>query len=72
VPTVCDGKPVIILPGFTTSCDVNFHDLIMRATQNGGLAAASDARTAKGRFALKRAWPHGIRDGVVVEGAPRV
>ncbi len=46
---VCEGKPVIILPGFPTSAMFTFHDMIMPVLRRmAGLPPRSDARvTAK-------------------------
>jgi len=46
---VCDGKPVVILPGFPTSAMFTFHDMIVPALRRmAGLPARSDAKvTAK-------------------------
>ena len=46
---VCDGKPVIILPGFPTSAMFTFHDLIVPVLRRmAGLPPRSDAKvTAK-------------------------
>jgi putative molybdopterin biosynthesis protein len=46
---VCDGKPVIILPGFPTSAMFTFHDMIVPALRKmAGLPPRSDAKvTAK-------------------------
>jgi molybdenum cofactor synthesis domain-containing protein len=46
---VCDGKPVVILPGFPTSAMFTFHDIIMPVLRRmAGLPPRSDAKvTAK-------------------------
>jgi molybdenum cofactor synthesis domain-containing protein len=46
---VCDGKPVVILPGFPTSAMFTFHDLIVPVLRRmAGLPPRSDAKvTAK-------------------------
>src|SRR6202158_6133535 len=46
---VCDGKPVVILPGFPTSAMVRFHDMIVPVLRRmAGLPPRSDAKvTAK-------------------------
>lgn len=46
---VCDGKPVVILPGFPTSAMFTFHDMIVPVLRRmAGLPPRSDARvTAK-------------------------
>jgi putative molybdopterin biosynthesis protein len=46
---VCDGKPVVILPGFPTSAMFTFHDVIVPVLRRmAGLPPRSDARvTAK-------------------------
>lgn len=46
---VCDGKPVVILPGFPTSAMFTFHDLIVPVLRRlAGLPPRNDARvTAK-------------------------
>jgi molybdenum cofactor synthesis domain-containing protein len=42
---VCDGKPVVILPGFPTSAMFTFHDMIVPALRRmAGLPPRSDAR----------------------------
>jgi putative molybdopterin biosynthesis protein len=42
---VCDGKPVIILPGFPTSAMFTFHDMIVPVLRRmAGLPPRSDAR----------------------------
>jgi molybdenum cofactor synthesis domain-containing protein len=44
---VCDGKPVIILPGFPTSAMFTFHDMIVPVLRRmAGLPPRSDARVA--------------------------
>src|SRR6266404_309455 len=44
---VCDGKPVIILPGFPTSAMFTFHDMIVPALRRmAGLPPRSDAKVA--------------------------
>ncbi|HWZ38092.1 MAG TPA: molybdopterin biosynthesis protein [Bradyrhizobium sp.] len=43
--TVCDGKPVIILPGFPTSAMFTFHDMIVPVLRRmAGLPPRSDAK----------------------------
>src|SRR6195952_2647970 len=42
---VCDGKPVIILPGFPTSAMFTFHDMIV-PRRMAGLPPRSDAKVA--------------------------
>jgi putative molybdopterin biosynthesis protein len=46
---VCDGKPIVILPGFPTSAMFTFHDMIVPALRRmAGLPPRTDARvTAK-------------------------
>src|ERR1700724_3553955 len=46
---VCDGKPVVILPGFPTSAMFTFHDMIVPVLRRmAGLPPRSDAKvTAK-------------------------
>jgi putative molybdopterin biosynthesis protein len=46
---VCDGKPVVVLPGFPTSAMFTFHDMIVPVLRRmAGLPPRSDARvTAK-------------------------
>src|SRR3954451_7497391 len=46
---VCDGKPVVILPGFPTSAMFTFHDMIVPVLRRmAGLPARADAKvTAK-------------------------
>jgi putative molybdopterin biosynthesis protein len=42
---VCDGKPVVILPGFPTSAMFTFHDMIVPTLRRmAGLPARSDAK----------------------------
>ena len=42
---VCDGKPVVILPGFPTSAMFTFHDMIVPVLRRmAGLPPRSDAR----------------------------
>ena len=44
---VCDGKPVIILPGFPTSAMFTFHDMIVSVLRRmAGLPPRSDAKVA--------------------------
>lgn len=44
---VCDGKPVVILPGFPTSAMFTFHDMIVPVLRRmAGLPPRSDARVA--------------------------
>ncbi|MGY3443720.1 MULTISPECIES: molybdopterin biosynthesis protein [unclassified Bradyrhizobium] len=44
---VCDGKPVIILPGFPTSAMFTFHDMIVPTLRRmAGLPPRSDAKVA--------------------------
>jgi putative molybdopterin biosynthesis protein len=44
---VCDGKPVIILPGFPTSAMFTFHDLIVPVLRRmAGLPPRSDAKVS--------------------------
>ncbi|MGX1346574.1 molybdenum cofactor synthesis domain-containing protein [Bradyrhizobium elkanii] len=44
---VCDGKPVVILPGFPTSAMFTFHDMIVPALRRmAGLPPRSDATVA--------------------------
>jgi len=44
---VCDGKPVVILPGFPTSAMFTFHDMIVPVLrQMAGLPPRSDAKVA--------------------------
>jgi putative molybdopterin biosynthesis protein len=44
---VCDGKPVIILPGFPTSAMFTFHDMIVPVLRRmAGLPPRSDARVS--------------------------
>ena len=44
---VCDGKPVVILPGFPTSAMFTFHDMIVPALrQMAGLPPRSDAKVS--------------------------
>ncbi len=44
---VCDGKPVVILPGFPTSAMFTFHDMIVPVLRRmAGLPARADAKVA--------------------------
>jgi molybdenum cofactor synthesis domain-containing protein len=44
---VCDGKPVVILPGFPTSAMFTFHDMIVPVLRRmAGLPPRSDAKVA--------------------------
>src|SRR3954453_12350137 len=44
---VCDGKPVVILPGFPTSAMFTFHDMIVPVLRKmAGLPPRSDARVS--------------------------
>lgn len=44
---VCDGKPVVILPGFPTSAMFTFHDMIVPALRRmAGLPPRSDAKVS--------------------------
>jgi putative molybdopterin biosynthesis protein len=44
---VCDGKPVVILPGFPTSAMFTFHDMILPVLRKmAGLPPRSDARVS--------------------------
>jgi putative molybdopterin biosynthesis protein len=44
---VCDGKPVVILPGFPTSAMFTFHDIIVPVLRRmAGLPPRSDAKVA--------------------------
>lgn len=44
---VCDGKPVVILPGFPTSAMFTFHDMIVPALRKmAGLPPRSDAKVS--------------------------
>ena len=64
---VCDGKPVIILPGFPTSAMFTFHDMIVPVLRRmAGLPPRSDAKvTAKVPVRIaSRTRPHRIRHGV--------
>src|SRR6266403_906039 len=62
---VCDGKPVVILPGFPTSAMFTFHDMIVPVLRRmAGLPPRSDAKvTAKvpDRIGTR---PYRIRHGV--------
>ncbi len=64
---VCDGKPVIILPGFPTSAMFTFHDMIVPVLRRMARPAAAFGRqgrcTRTGADRL-RTRPHRIRDGV--------
>ena len=47
---VCDGKPVVILPGFPTSAMFTFHDMIVPVLRRmAGLPPRSDARVDRQR-----------------------
>jgi molybdenum cofactor synthesis domain-containing protein len=41
---VCDGKPVVVLPGFPTSAMFTFHDMIVPVLRMAGLPPRSDAK----------------------------
>ena len=72
---VCDGKPVVILPGFPTSAMFTFHDMIVPVLRRmAGLPPRSDAKvTASGSGADSlRARPHRIRHGVAGRGRRRI
>ena len=43
---VCDGKPVVILPGFPTSAMFTFHDIVAPVLRDGGPAAALRCKVA--------------------------
>jgi putative molybdopterin biosynthesis protein len=44
---VCDGKPVVILPGFPTSAMVTFHDIVAPVLRRlAGLPARAEARVS--------------------------
>ena len=68
---VCDGKPVVILPGFPTSAMFTFHDMIVPVLRRmAGLPPRSDAKvTAKVPVRIaSRTRPHRIRHGVAGRG----
>ena len=71
---VCDGKPVVILPGFPTSAMFTFHDMIVPVLRRmAGLPPRADAKVharSAGAHRL-RARPHRIRDGVAGRGRGR-
>ena len=68
---VCDGKPVVILPGFPTSAMFTFHDMIVPVLRRmAGLPPRSDAKVSgksSGADRL-RTRPHRIRHGVAGRG----
>ena len=71
---VCDGKPVIILPGFPTSAMFTFHDMIVPVLRRmAGLPPRSDAKvSAKDPGADRlRTRPHRIRHGLAGRGRCR-
>ena len=64
---VCDGKPVVILPGFPTSAMFTFHDMIVPVLRRmAGLPPRSDAKVTRKRAGADRlrTRPHRIRHGV--------
>ena len=68
---VCDGKPVVILPGFPTSAMFTFHDMIVPVLRRmAGLPPRADAHvTAKVPLRIRlRTRPRGIRHGVAGRG----
>ena len=69
---VCDGKPVVILPGFPTSAMFTFHDMIMPVLRRiAGLPPRSDA-TVKAKVPVRIASEMGRTEFVMVslvEGA---
>ena len=68
---VCDGKPVVILPGFPTSAMFTFHDMIVPVLRRmAGPAAALRCQghgESSGADRL-RTRPHRIRHGVAGRG----
>ena len=72
---VCDGKPVIILPGFPTSAMFTFHDMIVPVLRRmAGLPPRSDAKVSRTRAGADRlrTRPHRIRHGVAGRRGGRV
>ena len=69
---VCDGKPVVILPGFPTSAMFTFHDMIVPVLRRmAGLPPRSDAKV-KARIPVRIASELGRTEFVMVslvEGA---
>ena len=69
---VCDGKPVVILPGFPTSAMFTFHDMIVPVLRRiAGLPPRSDA-TVKAKVPVRIASEMGRTEFVMVslvEGA---
>ena len=64
---VCDGKPVVILPGFPTSAMFTFHDMIVPVLRRmAGLPPRSDAKVSAQSAGADRlrTRPHRIRHGV--------
>ncbi|MCK1515638.1 molybdopterin biosynthesis protein [Bradyrhizobium sp. 190] len=72
---VCDGKPVIILPGFPTSAMFTFHDMIVPVLRRmAGLPQRSDAKV-NARVPVRIASELGRTEFVMVslvEGADRL
>ena len=68
---VCDGKPVVILPGFPTSAMFTFHDMIVPVLRRmAGLPPRADAKVTAQRAGADRlrTRPHRIRHGVAGRG----
>ncbi len=70
--SVCDGKPVVILPGFPTSAMFTFHDMIVPSLRRmAGLPARNDAKV-EARIPVRIASELGRAEFVMValvEGA---
>ena len=71
---VCDGKPVVVLPGFPTSAMFTFHDIVAPVLRRmAGLPARTEAQVdgAGARARSLRARPHRVRDGLARRGRGR-
>ena len=72
---VCDGKPVVILPGFPTSAMFTFHDMIVPVLRRMAGSAAALRCQGEGESAGAhrfRARPHRIRHGFAGRGRRRL
>ena len=71
---VCDGKPVVVLPGFPTSAMFTFHDMILPLLAPHGGPTAAGGRPGRGagsRAHRFRARARRIRDGLAGPGTGR-
>jgi putative molybdopterin biosynthesis protein len=67
---VCDGKPVIVLPGFPTSAMFTFHDMVAPVLrQMAGLPERTDAQVTA-RVPVRVASEHGRTEFVMVALKP--